>query len=590
MEITKVRYKGQLATYVTDIRSPESLRRVKALGRGGATKRGYLLLTTEESVIRELMRIDAEERVWVRKKLKEERQSAWSKYLDETKDKREFADSIKRAIIEKKQLSCPNGSSALMNHQKAGVLIAERFNHYAFFFDTGTGKTLTALQIIRNKTLYEDACFLIICPKAIIRTAWLDDCQHFFPGMKLMPLGNGYSPDDYQQLHFTWAKANGTNISVPAHFFIDGTVKERTAFAREYLSEEANCFIVNPELFKRDPDKFLNIKTLGGYRKINGIVVDESSQLKKRGNEITCVLREIRPRMDYLYLLSGKPAPNTIEEYLPQVELVDPEMVRLSKAAGENMDLTEQINMVSVTVSKKDCFDLPDTTEVVREVELSKDVKAKYYSMKHQMRMELDALPEEERQRKSIVYVNHVLACLSKLRQITGGFIIDEKKESFLHDAKTDEVLNILDELGDEQVLIWCSYRYEIKHLHAVLQQHGYSVATAFGETKNLDDNIYSFKSGKTQVLIAHPRTLQYGVTLVNCCYAIYYSTSYSYEEYYQSHDRIYRKGQSRPCTYIFLQCKGTIDEVMFDTIMKKQTRTEVIEETIKHIYSDSRM
>jgi hypothetical protein len=67
-----------------------------------------------------------------------------------------------------------------------------------------------------------------------------------------------------------------------------------------------------------------------------------------------------------------------------------------------------------------------------------------------------------------------------------------------------------------------------------------------------------------------------------------YYSTSYSYEEYYKSHDQIYRKGQSRPCTYIFLRCAETIDEVMFKAIMDKQTQTELIEESVKHIYGYS--
>ena len=206
--------------------------------------------------------------------------------------------------------------------------------------------------------------------------------------------------------------------------------------------------------------------------------------------------------------------------------------------------------------------------------------------MKYQMKIELDALPEKDRLEKTRIYVDHVLACLTKLRQISGGFIYDGEKPVAIHDGKALEVVELLEELGDEPVLIWCQYQYEIEHLRAVLQDNGYQVGTAYGKTKDLNANIYAFKDNRIQILIANPRTLQYGVTLTNCCYAIYYSTSYSYEEYYQSHDRIYRKGQSRPCTYIFLQCKDTIDKIMFEVIQRKQSQTEMIEQTIKHIYS----
>lgn len=105
-----------------------------------------------------------------------------------------------------------------------------------------------------------------------------------------------------------------------------------------------------------------------------------------------------------------------------------------------------------------------------------------------------------------------------------------------------------------------------------------------YGKTKDKDGSIEAFKTGKATFIIAHPRTLQYGVTLTNCCYAIYYTTSYSFEEYYQSHDRIYRKGQNLPCTYIFIQAEDTIDEVMFEVITEKKSNSERTELFLKHM------
>lgn len=66
------------------------------------------------------------------------------------------------------------------------------------------------------------------------------------------------------------------------------------------------------------------------------------------------------------------------------------------------------------------------------------------------------------------------------------------------------------------------------------------------------------FKNGEADILLAHPKTLQYGVTLTNCHYSIYYSLSYSFEQYYQCHDRIYRFGQGKGNVHISF-CKQKI-------------------------------
>jgi hypothetical protein len=38
-------------------------------------------------------------------------------------------------------------TDGLLSHQKAGSILADRYNRFAFFYDTGTGKTIMALEI-----------------------------------------------------------------------------------------------------------------------------------------------------------------------------------------------------------------------------------------------------------------------------------------------------------------------------------------------------------------------------------------------------------------------------------------------------------
>ena len=117
-----------------------------------------------------------------------------------------------------------------------------------------------------------------------------------------------------------------------------------------------------------------------------------------------------------------------------------------------------------------------------------------------------------------------------------------------------------------------------------MLQSKGKSVSTAYSETNNLDESIRQFKHGETQYMIAHPKTLKFGVTFVQCTYAIYFSRSYDFEEYYQSHDRIYRKGQVNKCTFIKLIAEDTIDEIIDSVIDDKGDAALLIERMIKKL------
>ena len=87
---------------------------------------------------------------------------------------------------------------------------------------------------------------------------------------------------------------------------------------------------------------------------------------------------------------------------------------------------------------------------------------------------------------------------------------------------------------------------------------------------KDRDSIIRQFKNNEIKLLFTHPKLLGKGLTFVNCTYNIYYSLSFSYEEYRQSQDRIHRIGQDNKCTYIILQGKNTIDEKIYNCLKRK--------------------
>jgi hypothetical protein len=483
----------------------------------------------------------------------------------------------------------------LLPHQKAGAIIANTFNRFAFYYDTGTGKTVLALEIIAQKEQKENASFLILCPKTIIKTAWMNDCLKFYPKMKLLPLSKNITIDDYKKIYLHW---NKIDADVPLEErFIDsyawdvGSVQKRLEKIQNQLIPRAKHYIVNPELFKLNIEFYEDLE-------VEGLIVDESSMLKNYYSEISTDVRIFSQHLKYVYLLSGKPAPNHTLEYFPQMKVIDPKSFSMSFGKYKEMyykkeglyetdhkfkskdcerEVIRLIGSRSITLAKEDCLKLPEKTYQFRKLVIPTKAREKYYEMLTNYYIKF-----KEKEKEHEVNVATKLASLMKLRQITSGFIIKDGQELFLHDEKEKELLNVLDEIGSHQAIIWCQFQYEINRIYNLLKKRNKNVVTAFGNTKDVDDSILKFKNGVADYIIAHPKTLKYGVTLTNCSYAIYYSMSYSHEEFYQSHDRIYRKGQINKCTYIFIQAENTIDERIYEVVQNKKSEIELFEMLMK--------
>lgn len=523
---------------------------------------------------------------------------------------REYNNKIRERIKGKDTFDEVQSNHAdLLNHQKAGLLLASRYDKFAFFYDTGTGKTVMTLSIIKAKQ-EAGARFLILAPKAIIKSAWCEDMASFFPELRILPISNNFYFDDYAKLYRQWERT--TQISA------EDVVSEKTwalatmeidysqpdwseqydarQAARNYiyacLATMAEHYIVNIEKFRYDPDSIMD------YYDINGLIVDESAILKNPNSVSAKTLFEHADQFSYIYLLSGKPAPNNSSEYYAQMKLVDPNTFHMSfnafksryfTGSGSKMapispkaeeDVANMVANRSLIVSKDDCLSLPDIFQEIRTVRLPKDIMEQYNRL---FEFCIFSLQAKEKQRKGAYYSAVCkLAVFTKLREVASGFLIDDYGATVdLHSEKITALRQIVEEKPDEQMVIWCQFEHEIKEVEKTLSQYG-TVETAYGKTKNIDESIRRFKNGEAKYIVAHPKSIKYGVTFTKCCTAIYYSMSYSAEDYYQSRDRIHRLGQSRICTYYFIQAENTIDEVMYEAVEKKMSYAEVFAVIVK--------
>ena len=475
--------------------------------------------------------------------------------------------------------------SNLMAHQLHAADIADAHPRFGFWHDTGTGKTAAAIEIIRRHAVKT----LVVCPISIIRCAWIEDLAKF------------------------WPEARPVNLWEAR--------QKKNPYYHQALAD-CKIGIVNFETFSL---MMKNHEIQGAGFKLT--IFDESSKLKNIKAQVTKRAIAWSDTQDYVYLLSGTPAPNSELEYWPQVRCLSPVLFGHSfyswrarwcyptgyenhvwKLRPESKpEFYKALAQVSEVVRREDVLDLPERTFNIREVTLDANEMQSYHEMKDAALLEL---LENQQDHDSISIVRpdmkkrHLMeldghvelrpiskikavnagAKLMKLREGTSGFYLDE--EGRAHDvgaSKLKELSDLLEEIGDHQVLIWFHFHHEGDQIERMLNSHGTvgRVDGTIGNQNIKDQTVKNFQNGQNKYLLAHPASLGHGVTLTNCHYAIYFSLSHSLELHLQSQDRIYRKGQTKPCSYYFLVAKNTVDGVILKALERKKS---VVDEVMNFI------
>lgn len=427
-------------------------------------------------------------------------------------------------------------SPFLRGYQKDIVNDALNAGCYGIFADTGTGKTVISLEIASHfkKTL-------VLCPLSVIETAWMDDCKKFYPQMKIINC---------------WSNTS------------DGRF--------DLLDEEADVYVMNYESYKIVRNKIMKSN-------FDCMIVDESSCMKNMKSQITSMILGMVNVIPHRFVLSGCPCPNHNSEIFPQMKFVNNEIfgnnyygflaryfhqdlsnphVWFQTAEDKeryNLRLTEQ----SVFLKKEDCVDLPEKVFQVRRFEMASEQRQHYNELLNDIKSHINEWSKFE-----------FTAKLMKLREITSGFVYTKDSNVITMDSNKPKALaEILEEIGNKQVIIWCQFQHEIKSLAE--QFGGVALTSSSSKTKERYEIIRDFRDGKIQYLFTHPSLMGKGLTFVNCTYNVYYSLSFSYEEFKQSQDRIHRIGQTNKCTYIIMQAKDTIDEKIYSCLQRKESAVD---------------
>ncbi len=461
-------------------------------------------------------------------------------------------------------------------HQQDALTRAKDGN-LALFHDCGTGKTFTALQIIKHFRDQGEGPALVVCPLSIIEAAWIEDCRRFTPELSIVSL---------------WTKPG-----------------PKAAFLRKVrLAEKHDIYVANYETFKSLYREICN-------KGFEVMIVDESSKMKNPKSQVTMALlslacirfRGAKHKTDVViphrYVLTGTPAPNDMSEYWAQVKFItgpggqcfndnfyafrtkyfsaiDLGLTgqRMFKFRGHTQaEFIEAMQPVTDIVRKQDALDLPEQTHQIRKVRLGDKERKAYDTMKDDLVL---------RFADEVILSQTALTEVMKLRQLTSGFVYGEEAYQ-VGKSKMTELVALLEEIGGHQVIIWANFRYEIQSLVYELNRpngtYGEGMACAlWSQTKDRDAVIRDFQKGNFKYLVANPASAAHGLTFVNCKYAVYFSLNYSYELQKQSEDRIHRIGQREAVTYYYLLAEDTIDPTIYRAVRKKEDLSRAVLGSLK--------
>jgi len=186
-----------------------------------------------------------------------------------------------------------------------------------------------------------------------------------------------------------------------------------------------------------------------------------------------------------------------------------------------------------------------------------------------------------------ILTAAHIGPRVQKLLEIENGFVYREGESTyrFKQNPKLKELKALLEEIGDQRVVIWTTFKEEVEMVSAYLLHR---VITLTGNTKREKRQpiVDAFNANKFQYLITNAAVGGEGISLI-CPYAIYYSRSWKLVNRLQSLGRHDRPGaeQFENLTMIDIVARGGLDEKVFAALeSKKDLLKSITPETFRRM------
>jgi SNF2 family DNA or RNA helicase len=319
------------------------------------------------------------------------------------------------------------------------------------------------------------------------------------------------------------------------------------------------------------------------------VIIDESSSFKSQAAQRWKAIRRVLPMTDYMVLLTGTPAPNSLLDLWAQQYLIDQGAAlgktltaykqrffdadfmgyKFSPKAGAAEKIHTLLTDSWISMAASDYLQLPERINLVEPVYLPPATLKAYLNFERTLLAELPDGQEIEASSAAVL--------ANKLLQwCNGAMYIDDKNNwSALHDAKLDALAEIMEDNPNETVLIAYNYKSDL----ARIQQR-------FPDAVVLDkepSTIARWNAGEIRMLLAHPASAGHGLNLQDGgALCVWFGLNWSLELYQQFNARLHRQGQIRPVRIVHLVTSGGIDERVITVLHQKDAQQNALLDALR--------
>jgi len=234
--------------------------------------------------------------------------------------------------------------------------------------------------------------------------------------------------------------------------------------------------------------------------------------------------------------------------------------------------LTEKIAPYTFQVKKADCLELPGKSYYGRGFYMTDEQGSCYDEVESEFLAKVDEIRAETIY-KLFAACQHV----SSGRKVLSGPEERMRTAPLFPDPRDNpriqELLGLLEDIGDEKAIIFCKYQQEIDDIMGILGSRAVEFTGRLGQ-KWRQESRQLFRDS-VQFLVANKTCGAFGLNLQFCHNVIFYNNDFNLATRLQAEDRVHRLGQEEEVRIYDIVCYGTIDEFILDCIRRKENLAE---------------
>lgn len=461
----------------------------------------------------------------------------------------------------KKNILGENLSNTLLYDYQKNVLLNSKYN-YIYTLDVGTGKTYVGLYHYLMWAKDNVNLFIVAPSQKVKELGWDKSIRTLEKLHNIQIHYSILSYDKFKKLHLSEIK-NYYVILDECHF-IKSYKSQRSKNIRNLLKESQGFCLLSATPYSNG-----DIDTLV-YLELFNIIDNISKFLKKIGIYQTT------------YFSKGY-------NILTGIKNIDNEKNKLKQYSSPALKL-------------KDCVELPDIIENTTYVTQSNLVKSLHKYKKDNIKtlfpillgyMDLETsdlikalyededeiLKEDSKMNKLVKdlkkYHTKIIELLPKfkLEQLLSLPGINTLERQLINLEEKSEYCKMFRNETDNNIVIFYNYNIEkeyiLKSLKSCENYDENNIYEISGERNNVPFN--KIETLKNATILVQYKAGGAGIELQFANICIFFSPTYSYQDFYQAIGRVYRNGQKNKTIFHYLIGENTIESKIYKTLIKKQ-------------------